>query len=279
MPKPSVETPKITAERRAVVKDRVELPRVYMAWITSPFFKPGDADADIAATVLGGGKSSRLYKTLVYDKQIAQTVSAQQYSLMLGSVFTIEATARPGHTAEELEKAIDEELDRFRDGGPEANEVERARNVIETRIVEGLENLGGFGGVADRLNMYNHYLGDPGYLPKDIERYRDVTPASGEGVRAGAARADSSRRRSRQCPVSRTSARRWPPRRSRKSRPGTGAESINADEAWRNDPPKAAEARAAADAACRSRSCSPNGLTVLVNERPGLPVVSERTSS
>ena len=162
VPKPSAETPKITAERRVVVKDRVELPKVYMAWITSPFFKPGDADADVAATILGGGKSSRLYKSLVYDKQIAQTVTAQQYSLMLGSVFSIEATARPGHTAEEIEKAVDEQVAKLRDGGPEANEVERARNVIETRIVEGLENLGGFGGIADRLNTYNHYLSDPG---------------------------------------------------------------------------------------------------------------------
>src|SRR5262245_32907341 len=87
VPKPAVETPKITAERRAVVKDRVELPRVYMAWLTPAFYAPGDADADIAATVLGGGKSSRLYKSLVYDKQIAQNVTAQQYSLTLGSVF------------------------------------------------------------------------------------------------------------------------------------------------------------------------------------------------
>src|SRR6476660_9882771 len=178
VPKPSAETPKITAERRAIVKDRVELPKVYMAWITSPFFKPGDADADVAATILGGGKSSRRDKLLVYGKQIAQTVSAQQYSLMLGSVFSIEATARPGHTAEEIEKAVDEQVAKLRDAGPDANEVERARNVIETRIVQGLENLGGFGGVADRLNTYNHYLADPGYLPKDIQRYRDTTPAS-----------------------------------------------------------------------------------------------------
>ena len=89
---------------------RVELPRVYMAWMTPPIFKPGDAEADIAAHILGGGRSSRLYKKLVYEKQIAQNVSALQYSLMLGSMFQIEATARPGHTAEELEKAIDEEL-------------------------------------------------------------------------------------------------------------------------------------------------------------------------
>ena len=68
MPKPSVQTPPITAERRAVVTDRVELPRVYMAWLTSPIYKPGDAEADIAATALGGGRSSRLYKKLVYEQ-------------------------------------------------------------------------------------------------------------------------------------------------------------------------------------------------------------------
>ena len=78
VPKPSVQTPPISAERRAVVQDRVELPRVYMAWLTSPIFKPGDADADIVSTALGGGRSSRLYKKLVYEKQIAQDVSAAQ---------------------------------------------------------------------------------------------------------------------------------------------------------------------------------------------------------
>ena len=71
-------TPPITSERRRVVTDRVELPRVYLAWITPGYFKPGDSDADMTATLLGGGKSSRLYKRLVYDKQIAQDVTAQQ---------------------------------------------------------------------------------------------------------------------------------------------------------------------------------------------------------
>jgi zinc protease len=274
VPKPSAEAPKITAERRVVVKDRVELPKVYMAWITSPFFKPGDADADVAATILGGGKSSRLYKTLVYDKQIAQTVTTQQYSLMLGSVFSIEATARPGHTAEEIEKAVDEELAKLRDAGPDGNEVDRARNVIETRIVQGLENLGGFGGIADRLNTYNHYLSDPGYLPKDIQRYRDITPAS---VKAFAQEqlAPTARvvvyglpgQQDLGAPVA------TPPKQ--KVAAGTGTESINADEAWRNDPPKAAEARALQVPVPKS-FVLPNGLTVLVNERPNLPIVSER---
>ena len=76
VPPIKAETPKITAERRRVVNDRIELPRVYMAWLTSPIFKPGDADADITANILGGGRSSRLYQKLVYEKQIAQDVAA-----------------------------------------------------------------------------------------------------------------------------------------------------------------------------------------------------------
>src|SRR5690606_16466125 len=93
VPPIEAETPRITAERRKVVAARVELPRVYMAWITPRIFQPGDADADIAATILGGGRTSRLYKALVYDKQVAQNVRALQYSLMLGSIFQIEVTA------------------------------------------------------------------------------------------------------------------------------------------------------------------------------------------
>jgi len=113
VPKIATVTPPITAERRIVVHDQVELPRVYMAWLTSPIFKPGDADADLASSILGGGKSSRLYKKLVYEKQIALDVSVSQNSLTLGSIFEIVVTARPGHTAAEMEKSIEEELAAF----------------------------------------------------------------------------------------------------------------------------------------------------------------------
>ena len=272
VPKPSVETPRITAERRAIVKDRVELPRVYMAWITPPFFQPGDADADIAASVLGGGKPSRLYKTLVYEKQIAQAVTAQQYSLMLGSVFDIEATARPGHTAEELEKAIDEELTRLRDAGPDPNEVERARNLIETRVVQGLENLGGFDGVADRLNTYNHYLDDPGFLAKDIQRYRDVTPASVRGFLQEQL-TPTARVVVYGIPGEPDLGTPVPTSNHASTKPNGGAESLNAEEAWRKYRPKAATARPVQVPVPASFEL-PNGLIVLVNERPGLPIVS-----
>jgi zinc protease len=272
VPKASVQTPPITAERRAVVKDRVELPRVYMAWLTSPIYKPGDADADVTSSILGGGPSSRLYKKLVYEKQIAQEVSAQQYSLLLGSVFQVQATARPGHSPEELEKALDEELARLREAGPESAEVERARNVIETGIVQGLETFGGFTGVANRLNMYNHYLADPGYLAQDIKRYRDVTPAS---VKAFAA--DQLRTGARAVvygvPGEPDLGPEVPTPKAVQVAPGTGAESVNADEAFRQQPPAPGQRRTLQLPQPSSFQLS-NGLTVLLNERPGLPLAS-----
>jgi zinc protease len=174
----SATTPPITAERRVSVPDKVELPRIYVGWITSPIYKPGDAEMELLSRILGEGKSSRLYKRLVYQDQIAQDVTATQNSLILGSAFYIQATAKPGVKLEQIEQAIDEELDKLRKDGPTLAEVQAARNVIESRIIRRLETLGGFGGVADRLNQYNHYLGDPGYLGKDLARYDAVTPES-----------------------------------------------------------------------------------------------------
>src|SRR6202022_2723330 len=87
----------------------------------------------------------------------------------------VAVTARPGHTAEEIEKAIDEEMAAFRKDGPTPAELERAQNGVETRMIQGLQRLGGFGGIADRLNQYNHYLGTPDYLAPDLARYRNAT--------------------------------------------------------------------------------------------------------
>jgi zinc protease len=272
VPKRDLQTPPITAERRAVVKDQIELPRVYMAWLTSPIYKPGDADADIASGVLGGGKSSRLYKTLVYEKQIAQDVSAQQQSLTYGSVFTIQVTARPGHTPEELEKAIDEELKKLRESGPDAAEVDRARNVIETRIVEGLERFGGFEGVANRLNTYNHFLRNPGYLGDDLQRYRDVTPASVKTF-AQQQLAPTARVVVHAVQGQKNLGPSVATPKAPKVAAGTGAEAINADEAWRKDAPKPGQATPIQLPTPTSFQLA-NGLTIFLNARPGLPVVS-----
>jgi zinc protease len=174
----NVKTPEITSERRATVTDTVQLPKIYIAWLSPAAFQPGDADLDIAAHVLGGGKASRLYKKLVYEQQIAQSVNCYHSSLALGGPFACEITAKPGVKAEDLEKAADAEFQAFLANGPTNDEVQRARNVIESDKIRRLERLGGFGGIADMFNYYNQYTGDPGYLSKDIARFDAVTPAS-----------------------------------------------------------------------------------------------------
>jgi zinc protease len=272
VPAIKADTPDITSERRKVVTARVELPRVYMAWLTSPILTPGDADADLASNILGGGRSSRLYRSLVYEKQIALSVSAFQYSLILGSIFQIEATARPGHTVEELEKAIEEELAAFRARPPDLREVEQARNTIETSIIGGLERLGGFGGVADRLNSYNHYLGTPDYLAKDIARYRAVSP---ETIQAFAREQLSASARVVMHVVAGEPAAvpqvPTPPPPSSSAQ--AGGESINADEPWRSEIPGAAPSRPLQLATPLSTTL-PNGLTLILSERRGLPIVA-----
>lgn len=168
-------TPPISSERRKVMTDKVQLPRIYMAWITDPIFKPGDAEEQMLAHILGGpGKSSRLYRRLVYERQMAQDVMAEQTSLSLGSVFTVQATAKPGIKPEDLEAAMEAEMLELQKNGPTQEEVEGAKNVIEARILHGMETIGGEGGVAGRLSLYNHHVGNPGFLPKDIERYEKV---------------------------------------------------------------------------------------------------------
>jgi len=273
VPKIMAHTPPITSERRAVIQDNVQLPRVYMGWLTSPIFKPGDAEADLSAMILGGGKSSRLYKRLVYEKQIALDVAANQQSLMLGSVFEIQATARPGVKAEELEKAINGELDAFRKEGPTAAELARARNGIESRIIEGLETLGGFGGVADLLNSFNHYLGTPDFLAADIGRYEN---ASVESIEAFAQGQLNNNQRAVVYGVpgkQDLGAEVATPKGEQKDTTKTGGEPVNADAAWRAEAPKPGPASPLHLPVPEQFKLS-NGLTVLYSERPGLPLVA-----
>jgi zinc protease len=197
-------------------------------------------------------------------------VTAQQYSLILGSIFQIEATARPGHTADELEKAIDEEMAALRANPPSASEVERARNTIETSIISGIERLGGFGGIADRLNSYNHFLKTPDYLEKDIQRYRAVTPAAVQTfVREQLpqnARVVLQAVPGTPAPLAQVPA-------SKPPVDGGGAESINAEEAWRLQTPGPGPAKPLTLATPDTATLA-NGLTLILSERRGLPIVA-----
>lgn len=176
--KVSLTTPSITSERRAVVTDTVQLPRVTMAWLAPRAFQDGDADARLFTQILGGTNSSRLYRKLVYEQQIAQTAECRYESLALASIATCDVTARPGIKPENLEAAMNKELEDLRATGITQLDLDRARNVLLTKQVEKLQRLGGFGGVADMMNLYNQYLGDPGYFDKDIRRFGNSTIAS-----------------------------------------------------------------------------------------------------
>jgi zinc protease len=264
--RPEVVTPAITGERRDTVTDQIELERVDLAWLTPPRFKPDDAELSIAATILAGGKSSRLHKRLVYELQLAQEVSAAQDAYALTSIFDVQAFARPGHTAAELQAAIDVELDRFAAEGPTEAEVERARNQIERSMYQGLQKVVGR---ADTLNMYNQYTGDPGYLPKDIARYASVTTASVQSAVRAHLRKDA-----RVVVFAVRGAKKLDPEPAATPPPRTRAtESINADESWRRKPPPAGPAPVPTLPAPQSFKLA-NGLTVLHLQRPALPIVS-----
>ena len=184
-PKPmSIPGVALTGVQRKVMTDRVQLPRLTLAWLTPRHFEPGDAALDIVADVLAGGKNSRLYKRLVYDLQIAQDVSAFQGSMDLASTFEVVATPRPGHTVEELQKLIDQEIVTLQQEGPTEREMQRAVNQIEASFYNRMERVGGFGGKADQINGYFLKTGDPDYFNEDLARYRALSPSD---VRAAAA--------------------------------------------------------------------------------------------
>ncbi len=169
----------------------MQLPRLYLSWHTPALFAPGDAELDIAASVLTGGKNSRLYKRLVYDLQLAQNVSASQASAKFGSRFTIIVTARPSSdppekVLEKIKGIVDEELEKLRAAAPEAREVDRARNGYESSFLSQMEVVAA---KAEQLNAYYFATGNPDYFAKDLARYQAVQPPAstsrGEAMAAG----------------------------------------------------------------------------------------------
>ena len=172
-------------EQHLIMEDRVQLPRLYMLWHSPALFSPGDAELDLISHILSEGEHSRLYRRLVYELQLAQDVSAFQYSQMLGSTFWITATARPNVGLGELEAVIEQELDEFCQNGPSLRETERARNQIDVSFLTRLEQVGGLYGKADLLNAYFLRTGNPDYFQEDRARYGAIAP---EDLRAIATR-------------------------------------------------------------------------------------------
>ena len=166
---------KMTGIHREVSQDRVPLPRIYMVWNVAQF---GSADADyldLVSACLGQGKTSRLYKRLIYDDQIASDVAVYNESREIGGQFYIQVTARPGHGVDELEKEINEELARFLKEGPTPEELQRVETQYVAGFVRGIERIGGFGGKSDRLAEYAVYTGNPDGYKVTLKRVREAT--------------------------------------------------------------------------------------------------------
>jgi len=172
----------LTGVQKKTMEDRVQLPRLYISWLTPSFYSPGDAELDVVSQILAGGKNSRLYKRLVYDLQIAQDVSAFQASSALGSQFQVVVTARPpaqGTTPqsaiERIRGIVDEEIAKLQKEAPAQREFERAVNQIEASFLNRMESVGGFEGKGNQLNAYYTATGNPDYFNEDLSRYRALS--------------------------------------------------------------------------------------------------------
>jgi len=177
--------PALPEERTLVLEDEVHLPRLYLSWHSPGAFRDGEAEMEVAALLLGEGRSSRLHRRLVYREELAQDVAAYHDRGRLGGGFHLVVTGRPGMPLEPLARAVREELLALAEEEIPEGEMEGARTRVEAGFVRGLQRLGGFDGRADRLNEYLFHTGDPGFLPRDLDRYRGVTPG---GVAAGVER-------------------------------------------------------------------------------------------
>ena len=172
--RPTVHPVTLAVEKRLVFEDRVQVPRLTISWPTVGVSHPDDHVLDVLASVLSGSRTSRLQKELVYDRQWAASIGAQQRTNENASEFRITITPRPGHTLTQLELATDSIIDRLKRDGPTADEVARAKAGIELGFVSGLEsNLE----KAETLVSGLVFHGDPGYYRKDYREAQSVTPA------------------------------------------------------------------------------------------------------
>ena len=153
-------------------EDNVHLERLYLSWPTGKAYSEDDAALDILSDLLTGSKNSRLYKTLVFEKEIAQDISAFQFSGKYAGHFTIVGTAKPGHTLDEIKSEIFKEINNIKVNGISSKELHRSKIGIKSSFVFSLQNLDS---IADHLNSYNFYLNEPNSFSDDLNRYDKVT--------------------------------------------------------------------------------------------------------
>ncbi len=166
------------APGRWVLEDRIEYPRLHLAWHSPALFMEGDADLDLLAEVLANGKTSRLYRELVHARRVALDVGASQSSREAGGVFQVVSTAAVPDALPLVHEAIQQEIARLAEDGPTEDELARVMAQAEANFIYRIQTIGGFSGKSDQLNAYNVFLGSPDGFDRDLDRYRRATCAS-----------------------------------------------------------------------------------------------------
>jgi len=169
---------KHTGTHRGWVQDRVPQARLYRIWNVPEYGSPEEAQLDLAAEVLGTGKTSRLYKRLVYKEQIATSATAENDTKEIGGQFDFELTANPGGDLSKVEKDADEELQNFLKDGPSEAELQLAKTQILGRYVRIVERIGGFGGKSDLIARCQAFRGNPDCYKDYLKWVKAATPAS-----------------------------------------------------------------------------------------------------
>lgn len=175
--KTDIPAPRIQRDTFLVLEDRVQLPRLYYGWQSAKAFSPDHAPISLLASILGQGRTSRLYQRLVYELQVAQDAIAYHDPGRFDGQFRVVVTPKPGQTPARMAELVNEEINKIVQEGVTERELERAKNGLRADFLDALASVGGFNGKADLLNYYNFYVGDPDYIQQDIARYDAVTTA------------------------------------------------------------------------------------------------------
>jgi len=174
-PVPGVKTLPVTRQLRETLTDDVQLSRLFVGVIAPPAWTEEEFAYDVVQEILAGGKTGRLYRALVFDRELAQEVDMATDKSTFGSTSEIRVTVKPGHLPAEAEAVLNAELERLANTPPSDAELKRAQRNLEARLYRGLERLNGNGSRADLLNAMQMWRADPGFVNQLVGRYRGVT--------------------------------------------------------------------------------------------------------
>ncbi len=175
IPKIVIPKTQLSKNKKIIHEDNIQLSKIYLTWETTKLYTDDDASLDVLSDVLTGSKNGRLFKSLVFEKQIAQDVSSFQYSANLTGMFIVVATAKPGVSLDELKNEIQTELNEVMTNGISEKEFNRSINTVKSSFIYSLQNLNS---LVNQINNYNTNLGEPNSFVYDLGRFKKLKQSS-----------------------------------------------------------------------------------------------------